>query len=440
MKIVLIGGGSFVFAPTVLEDIIVKQRLTGCELVLVDPNLEAAEAMAAAARHIAGELKVAMRTSATSNRREALAGAQFVIISASVQGAHRWQIDYDILSALGMADQARECGGMGGLMNGFRSITLLMDICRDMEELCPEAWILDVTNPMPRVVTAVARYSTIRIAGFCNIAYRGAEGYTFLPKLLGRKAADVSIVSAGLNHFAWLLQITDNATGEDLLPGLRAYIEEGSWAEQDEETRRELRIMKRWLEEYGAIAAGHADHHAEYLPPQRDIHYTTSPPYHGSAEERSRRMEELRQIGAGGVNWNSLFEHGSWEHPVLLELALHSGGELSLDILNVKNEGAIPGLPADRIVEVPVKVSNRTILPLAVPALPDKLLELCRAVSDVHELVAEAAVTGSREIAKLAIDADPAIVNKAVAYTALEQMLEAHADLLPQFNGSKQCF
>ncbi|MGO4347821.1 hypothetical protein AB4Z45_20245 [Paenibacillus sp. MCAF9] len=434
MKIVLIGGGSFVFAPTVLEDIIVKERLAGCELVLVDPNLNAAEGMAAAAREIARQLEVDMLATATVNRREALIGADFVIVSASVQGAHRWQIDFDILQALGMADQARECGGMGGLMNAFRSITLIMDICRDMEELCPQAWILDVTNPMPRVVTAAARYSSIRIAGFCNIAYLGAEGYTFLPKLLGKSASEVSIVTAGLNHFAWVMEIKDSRTGEDLLPKLIQYIEEENWSDQDEGTKRELRITKRWLREYGAVAAGHVDHHAEYLPYQEDIHYTTAPPYHGSLEERSRRLEELKQIGAGKMHYDRLFDHGSWEHPVALAQALYTGSDLQIDILNVKNDGAIPGIPSDRIVEIPVTVSGGMIHPVEVPAFPEPLLQLCRAISDVHELVVEAAVTGNVSIAKKAIDADPAIENKEAAYQALEQMLESHADLLPQFH------
>jgi len=422
-----------VFAPTVLEDIIVKKRMAGCELILVDPNKEAAEGMAAAAREIARQLAVNILVTATSNRREALRDADFVIVSASLQGARRWQIDFDILTALGMADQARECGGMGGLMNAFRSITLVMDICRDMEELCPQAWILDVTNPMPRVVTAAARYSSIRIAGFCNIAHRGPDGYSFLPRLLGKTASEVSIVTAGLNHFAWVLQMKDNRTGEDLLPKLVSYIEEESWPGQDEGTQRELRITKRWLREYGAVAAGHVDHHAEYLPYQEDIHYTTAPPYHGSLEDRNRRLEELKQIGAGNMDYNRLFDHGSWEHPVDVAQALYRGSDLKLDILNVKNEGAIPGLPVDRIVEVPVNVSGNMIHPLEVPAFPEPLLQLCRVISDVHELVVEAAVTGSVATAKQAIDADPAIGNKEAAYKALEQMLDIHADLLPQF-------
>jgi alpha-galactosidase len=434
MKFVLIGGGSFVFAPTVLEDVIVKNRLSDDELVLVDPNAEAVEAMAGAGRRIAGELGVSVRISAVTERREALSGADYVIVSASPQGARRWSMDYEILSELGMADQARECGGVGGLMNAFRSITLLIGICRDMEELCPDAILLDVTNPMPRVVTAIDRYTSIRAAGFCNIAYLGPDGYAVLPRLIGRKPEDVEIVTAGLNHFAWLLAMKDKHSGEDLLPAITTFIREGDWSSYSEDKRRELAVMRRWLKEYGAVAAGAVDHHAEYLPLQDDIRYTVTPPYHGTEAERRQRLSELQAISAGECDWNDLFSHGSWEHPVDVALVLTRGESGKVDILNVRNNGAIPQLPNERIVEVPVSLSNGSWTPIVMPSLPPALAELCRTISDVHELIAEAAVKGDAALAHQAVELDPAITDKQAAHIAVDRMLSVHADLLPQFH------
>ncbi|WP_141499998.1 hypothetical protein [Paenibacillus luteus] len=434
MKFVLIGGGSFVFAPTVLEDIIVKHRLSDDELVLVDPNAEAVEAMAGAGRRIAKELGVSVRISSVTERSEALSGANYVIVSASPQGAQRWSMDYEILSELGMADQARECGGVGGLMNAFRSITLLMAVCRDMENLCPNAILLDVTNPMPRVVTAIDRYTSIRAAGFCNIAYQGPDGYAVLPRLIGREPEDVEIVTGGLNHFAWLLAMKDKHTGEDLLPAISTYIREGDWSSQNENKCRELTVMRRWLEEYGAIAAGAVDHHAEYLPVQDDISYTVTPPYHGTEVERRQRLSELQAISAGERDWNDLFHHGSWEHPVDVALALTRGVTAKVDILNVRNNGAIPELLDERIVEVSVSISEGAWKTIALPSLPPALVELCRKISDVHELVAEAAVKGDAALAHQALELDPAITDKQAAHIALDRMLLVHADLLPQFH------
>ncbi|MGO4548897.1 hypothetical protein AB4Z29_29310 [Paenibacillus sp. 2TAB23] len=435
MKLVLIGGGSFVFAPTVLEDVIINHRLMDDELVLVDPNAEVVEAMAGAGRSIAEKLGVTVRLSSTTDRREALVGADYVIVSASPQGSRRWEMDYNILSELGMADQARECGGVGGLMNGLRSITLLLDICRDMEELCPKARVLDVTNPMPRVVTAIDRYTSIRAAGFCNIAYQGADGYAFLPGLVGKKSEEVDILTAGLNHFAWVVSMIDRKTGADLLPELVSYVQDGVWPGLPEHKRRELKVMRRWLLQYGAVAAGAVDHHAEYLPVQSDIHYTTTPPYHGTEDERKQRLSELQAIACGkSSDWEVLFNHPSWEHPVDVALVMEAGGTRTFDIMNIRNNGAIAQLPTERIVEVPVRIDAGEWEPIAIPVLPDALVLIMRQISDVHEIVAEAAAKGDRSLVHRAVDLDPAISNKEAAHVAVDQMLEIHADLLPQFN------
>lgn len=434
MKIVLIGGGSFVFAPTVLEDCIVKHRMEG-ELVLVDLNLEAAAAMAGAGRALARQHGVDLLVSETDNREEALPGADFVILSAAPQGALRWKMDFDILKQFGLDDQARECGGLGGMLGAFRSIAMAMELARDMERLCPAALLLDVTNPMPRVVTAVARFSSVGVAGFCNIAHRSGQGYGLLPGLIGRKPHEVDIVTGGLNHFAWVLSMKDKQSGADLLPELRSFVEHGDWSGLDEDLQRELDVMKRWLGQYGAVAAGAVDHHAEYLPVQPGIRYPQEPPYHGSAAERSLRLEELRAIAAGTLDAkdSGIFRHGSWEHPVGLALSLAAGSDGRLDILNVANGHAIQELPPERIVEVPVRVRGGKLEAEPLPELPPALAEVIRQLSDVHELVAQAAVAGDRKLAQKAVDLDPAIEDKETAYAALDRMLEAHADLLPAF-------
>ncbi|MBD2872488.1 family 4 glycosyl hydrolase [Paenibacillus arenilitoris] len=434
MNIVVIGGGSFVFAHTVVEDVIVKHRLDNTsKLILVDLNEEAALAMAAAGRTVAKALGVTVQIEATVDREQALVGADYVIVSASPQGARRWQMDYDILVELGMPDQARECGGVGGLLNSFRSITLLMDICRDMERLCPNAMLLDVTNPMPRVVTAIERFTAIKSAGFCNIAYRGPDGYAFLPSLIGKRPEEVEIVTAGLNHFAWVVSVKDRKSGEECLPLLEQYLIKGDWSNQPEWTWRELSVMQRWLKQYGAVAAGAVDHHAEYLPFQEDIRYTVTPPYHGSEEERRLRLMELREIADGQRDWQELFKHPSWEHPVDLAVALEWEEDVRVDILNLRNNGSLSQLPEDRIVEAPVQIHQGELQPMPVPEFPSELAKLIRSISDVHELAARAAVEGNRELARAALEIDPAVTDKAAAFEALDRMLKVHADMLPQF-------
>ncbi|MCC2683968.1 MAG: hypothetical protein K0R75_867 [Paenibacillaceae bacterium] len=433
MKMVLIGGGSYVFAPTVLEDALVKHRLSNSELILVDINTEAVEAMAAAGSRVARELGVKLRISAATDRKLALRGADYVIVSASPQGAARWGIDYEILKEHGIADQARECGGLGGMLNAFRSITLLMDICRDIETECPDAVLLDVTNPMPRVVTAINKYSSIRAVGFCNMAHKSSNGYKFLPSLVGKAPDEVKIVTAGLNHFAWLLEMKDKQTGENLLPEVYRVLNLAEWNHLPDRQQREFKILRRWLEQYGAVAAGNVNHHAEYLPYQQEVHYRESPPFHGDDAERQRWRDMIRQIGEGRIDWKALFERRCWEHPVDMAVLLNNKLAGHVDILNLPNQGYIAALPEGRIVEVPVTVKNGTWQGEIVPEFPEKLRSLLKTVSDVHEMVAEAAVTGNMALALETIEYDPAIVNKTAANKAFRQMVTAHADMIPQF-------
>ncbi|WP_127541430.1 hypothetical protein [Paenibacillus illinoisensis] len=432
MKVVLIGGGSFVFAPTVLEDAIVKHKLSG-KLVLVDVNKEIVEAMAGAGRRVARELKVPLEIEATIDREEALIGADYVIVSASPQGAQRWLTDFNILTEHGLSDQARECGGIGGLLNTFRSVTLILDICRDMEKLCPDAILLDVTNPMPRVVTAIERYSNIKGIGFCNIAFRGPKSYEFLASLVNRSGDEIAVETAGLNHFAWVMSMMDKQTGESLLPQLIDVLVKANWGKYDSETKRELGIMREWYNLYGAVPAGAVDHHAEYLPYRENIHYTTSPPYHGTAKERQERLQELLNIADGKLDWQRLFINPSWEHPIDLAVALQQGNYVELPILNVRNNYAIPQLPQDRIVEVPVTVESGVVKPKVVPPFSQQLAELIHQISDIHEFSVKAAFTGDKEWVKLAVELDPAITQKETAHIVVEKMLKAHTDLLPQF-------
>lgn len=424
MKITLIGAGSYVFGGTVLRDALERHGMAG-ELALVDLNREAAEAMAGVGRRMAGEYGLDCDVWATTERREALPGSDFVILSAAPQGARRWWMDYEILQAAGMVDQARECGGLGGLSYALRTISLALDVAEDMAALCPDATLLDVTNPMPRVVTAVSRFTDIEIYGFCNVAQRGEEGYTWLAGLVGRPQETLDVVTAGLNHFAWLVSIRDRETGEDLMPVVRAAVEAGDTPE--------MAVLRRWWQRHGALSVPGVGHAAEYLPTQADLTYRAEPPYHGTPEEREARLASLRAAAEGKADWRGLFSHGSWEHPVDVAVAMARGQDVDVPILNLPNEGYLGGISDGRIVEVPAVVRGGVVRGVTVPRLPAATVAICRQVSDVHEWVAEGAATGDRDKLARAIEVDPAVVDKTRAVGVLDDLIAAHRDLLPRF-------
>ena len=425
MKVVLIGAGSFVFGPTVLRDAFERHRLAECHLALVDLDADAVGIMAALGRRMAGDLGVASTITSHGDRLEALPGADYVILSAAPEGRRRWLMDCAILEAAGMPDQRRECGALGGMANALRAITLALGVARDMERLCPQAVLLDVTNPMPRVVTAVNRFTPVRAYGFCNVAFGGPTGYDGIARVLGRPASELSVVSAGLNHFAWLVSVRDASTGEDLMADAHRAVRS--------RTDGDGPVLSDWLDRYGAIAMSGTHHQAEWLPPDARIVYDGTPPYHGTPEERDARRQELRAAAEGKRDWRPLVEKGSWEHPVDLAAALGRGETRDLPILNLGNRGYWPDLPDGRIVEVPARTEGGRVTGVPIGHLPHGVTEVCRQVSDVHELIAEGAATGSRDKLAEAVEGDIAIPEKKRALAALDRMLEAHGDMLVQF-------
>jgi alpha-galactosidase len=310
------------------------------------------------------------------------------------------------------------------LSNALRSISLVLDICEDMEALCPEATLLDVTNPMPRVVTAVQRFTAIRAYGFCNVAWQGPTGYAWLASLVNRPQDAITVTTAGLNHFAWLVAIHDRATGEDLSPVVETAVREGEGAR--------YALLRDWLETYGGIAVS-GGHTAEYLPFDPRAHYPTRPPYHGDAKARQLHWDALRAVADGQMAWRDVQLGGSWEHPVDVAVALDTESTLAVDMINLPNAEYLSDLPDGRIVEVPAVVRDGQVQGVQVGPLPGQVGALCSQVSDVHELVAEGAAKGDRSLLRQAIEIDPAVTDKAAALQALDEMLVAHRDLLPRF-------
>jgi len=271
-------------------------------------------------------------------------------------------------------------------------------------------------------VSAVNGFTDTRAYGFCNVAQGGALGYEWLAGLLGRSYDQIDAVTAGLNHFSWVLSVRDRATGQELLPDVEQTVRAGGDV-----------LLSRWLDAYGAVAASGAGHTAEFLPFDPDAQYRTHPPYHGDAEERRARLELLRAIGAGVQDWRGAFLHGSWEHPVDVAIALASGAALRVPALNLPNRGYLPDLPDGCIVEVPAVIENGSVRGVNVGPMAGQVGELCRSISQVHELVAEGAATGDRRVLEQAIVVDMAISDKGAALRVLDEMLDAHRDLLPRF-------
>jgi len=456
-KIVIIGAGSASFGPTTLATIVRNEALHGSELVLVDLDGNAAETAAQVARRMNESWQADMRVSFTTDRREALPDATHVVVSIEVAPREElWRLDWEIPLRHGLRQPYAENGGPGGMMHTFRQIPAHMAIARDMEELCPEAWLILFSNPLPRLCRAISKYTRIKVVGKChqiNIGYAlaaallrrdyditvpddvvlhsdpGNAPTIFTLSHAGRKHFEIT--SAGLNHFIWLLDIRDRQTGDDLYPRLREALDHAP------STLEPLALELFRI--YGLLPIAGDTHMAEYLPwlndPVAGPWETYQLPLYdwtGNESVRDALHSLMAAMGSGGIPVDGMREAISEGATELIE-ALGGGNSYVDETVNVPNRGAIAGLHHETIVEVPAFVNHTGIRPLQIGELPYPVIELCRREAALVELVVDAAVTGDRALALQALLLDPMITDIGSARAILEDYLTTFADYLPQF-------
>ncbi len=456
-KIVIIGAGSASFGPTTLASILRHPQLRGSELVLVDLNRHSADNAARVARRMSDAWGAAMAISATTERREALPEATYVVVSIEVAPREElWRLDWEIPLRHGLRQPYGENGGPGGLMHACRQIPEHLAIARDMEELCPQAWLILFSNPLPRILRAISKYTTIRAVGKChqiNVGYGLAAAllrerynidvpanvnlcsdpgnYATAHALADAGRARFSITSAGLNHFIWLLDIHDKTTGEDLYPALRAAIDAAP-ATLEPLSLDLFRI-------FGILPIAGDTHLAEYLPWLHDpvsnpCESYRIPLYDWGGNEGVREVLQImtQSMADGALPVDGLRDAPS-EGAAELIAALSGGASYLDETVNVPNRGAIANLPDDTVVEVPAVVGPAGIAPLQVGPLPEPVAELCRREAALVERVVDAAVSGDRGLALQALLLDPMINDIGRARAILDDYLITFAGYLPQF-------
>lgn len=456
-NIVIIGAGSASFGPTTLATILRNEALRGSRLALVDLNLQSVDNAARVAKRMNDAWGAEMAIVAATDRREVLAGATHVVVSIEVAPREElWRLDWEIPTRHGLRQPYAENGGPGGLMHACRQIPEHLAIARDMEALCPEAWMIVFSNPLPRIVRAVTKYSRIKAVGKCH---QINVGYGLVAALLSREygiavpagvtlhsdPGNVAVVhnlaaagrehfaitSAGLNHFIWLLDIGDRATGEDLYPALRAAVAEAP------PTLEPLSLDL--FRTFGVLPIAGDTHLAEYLPWLHDAatdpcgHYQL-PLYDWRGNEGVREALHaiMTSMSGGALPVDGMREAPS-EGATELIAALGGGESYMDETVNVPNYGAIANLPDETIVEVPAVVGPNGIRPLQLGPLPGAVGELCRREAALVEMVVDTAVSGDRGLALQTLLLDPMITDIGRARAILDDYQQTFAHVLPQF-------
>ncbi|MDP9295272.1 MAG: alpha-glucosidase/alpha-galactosidase [Actinomycetota bacterium] len=424
-RIAFIGAGSVEFTRNVLADLLSAPDLGKLSIALHDISEERLRTAGEMARATAAAVGASAGVEVHLERRSALAGADYVVNEIQVGGYDATRRDFDIPKHYGLRQTIADTIGIGGIFRGLRTIPVMLEIGNDMAELCPDAWLLNYTNPMAMLPWAVYEGTPFRnVVGLCHSV---RDTHSTLAELVGVPEEEITYVTAGFNHQAFVL--TFSRSGEDLYPRLREVVE------SDPELQRRVRV--EIFRRFGYFPTESSEHSAEYVPwfmhHDSEIERFRIPvdEYLRRSDENLNEYEEIkRELASGGpISVEPTSE--------LASEVIHSmeTGTPRVVYGNVRNDGLINGLPSECCVEVPCEVDAQGIGPQAVGTLPAQLLALNRTFLNVVELTVRAALEGSRGHVYQAAMLDP---NTAATLTLREirqlcdELIEAHGDLMPE--------
>jgi alpha-galactosidase len=421
-KIVIIGAGSASFGMACLSDAFLTKEIWGSELVLVDLDQPALERMARAANRINEELHAGFQISSYTDRRQALACADFVITSIAINRIPLWKQDFAVPKKHGIPHVLGENGGPGALFHTMRNIPVILGICRDMEELCPDALLINFTNPESRICLAVRKYTKIKAIGLCH---QIGEGLRIIGKIMGREPEDLDVKACGLNHFTWFMDIRDKNTGEDLYPLLR---------EKERAFDPEFEKLSRFMfHKFGLFPTSGDGHLGEYLPYAHELAYSGGYDYAAYENRRDDSVVLLDGIGSGTIALDEKNLKHSGEKAFTIIKGIVANTNEVIEAVNLPNNGYISNLPDDAIVEVPAVVCGSGVRGIGMGALPRGIAALCMGQINVQHLVVDAGALGDKELAMQAMLVDPNVPSANAAIAIFDELMEIDKLYLPQF-------
>jgi alpha-galactosidase len=412
-KIVFLGAGSMSFGLSMFRDLFSSGELSGAVLTLVDLDEEALDRMYRLAVRMNGVSGAGLKIEAETDRRKALPGAGFVVNAIAIERNRLWRLDFAVPKKYGIRHTLGENGGPGGLFFTMRTIPAILDIARDMEELCPGAYFLNFSNPESRIILALGRYTRLPCLGLCHGVFMGRAD---VARIMGVDGEEIDVRAAGLNHFQWLLEIRNKADGKDMYPLLRE--REGDFDPTF------MPLSRRLFRAFGLYPSCSDDHIGEYLPYGWEA---GEEGYDFAADERGREAlrEEIEARLAGGKPMDDWLVPSGERAARVIAAILHDKKQL-IESGIVYNEGAIANLPRDAAVEVPVMAGADGVHPVAVGDLPDNIARLLANQVYIQQAAVEAAVHGSRELALQALLIDPVVNSMAAAEAILEELWEVN--------------
>jgi len=427
-KIALVGAGSVVFAKNLIGDILSFPELADAHIALMDIDalrLHTAERMT---RKVAAALHATPTITTHAQRRGALANADYVINTIQVGGYRpSTVIDFEVPKRHNLRQTIADTLGIGGIMRALRTIPVLVDICRDMEALCPDAWLLNYTNPMAMNCWALSRATPIRTVGLCHSVQGTAMQ---LADDIGVPYGEITYQAAGINHMSFYLRF--ERYGEDLYPLIRKVVSDGRVPSNN-------RVRYEMLMRLGYFVTESSEHFAEYTP------YFIRRDRPGLIERFGVPLDEyISRCEFMDQFWGDMKTFFEGDEPLASIERSHEYGALIIHSLetgtprvvygNVQNRGLIANLQAGCCVEVPCLVDGNGIQPTHIGDLPPQLAALIMTNVNVQSLAVEAAVSGKREHVYHAAMLDPhtaAELTLDEIWSLVDELIAAHRDMIP---------
>jgi alpha-galactosidase len=424
--IAFLGAGSVVFTRELLADILSFDELRGVTLALHDIDAERLETAEAIARRTAEQLGAKPVITTALDRRAVLDGADFVINAIQV-GMHAATVrDFEIPAEYGLRQTIGDTLGVGGIFRALRTFPVLDGIARDMRELCPDAWLLNYTNPMAMNVGYLAAVAPqLKAVGLCHSVYWTVRD---LSELLGVPHEEVDYTGAGVNHQAWLLRFEHR--GENLYPRLDELLA------REPELRRRVRMDM--YSRLGWFPTETSEHSSEYLPwylhDDAEIERLRIPvgDYLRISADNVAEYHAVRASVLAGEPLDVSRDATEYAPQVIHSMVT---GTLRRIHGNVANRGLISNLPEDYAVEVPCVVDALGVRPERVGALPAQCAALNRGFVNVGQLTVQAAVTGDKRMVRQAAMVDPntaATLSVEQIWALCDELTAAHGDLIPE--------